>query len=350
MPENGRRQRRKISRRRTARYKRPRGQLARGSGGECFRLDQGYQCGYQSRRDTGPFGGPYWRRARQRWPVALIRMTFPAPGVRPITRSAAPRLLAGLLTAWIGAWLDGRAASDDLLTSTQGSNEPHTVRGLPDESGPVPLARALSLLRRCAPADVSLLLPVPGDPDGLAGAALTAALAAGEAVAVQPLDAQLPGWLLIPAIEIRGSALEPLVNVEWQLSPLAGRLPTGITSPTRLREAEHALSESVSAAVTVIAEIGQVGQLSPEIVAAITDLRKRSGLKLPLPPGSPADAIRVLTTAQRLEVVVSLAAAEQPLSAAADARRAAALREVARAVRDAYRLAFAACAAGDDRR
>ena len=54
----------------------------------------------------------------------------------------------------------------------------------------------------------------------------------------------------------------------------------------------------------------------------------------------------MLTTAQRLEAVVELAAGEQPLSAAADARRADALREVSRAVRDAFRLAFAACAAG----
>jgi hypothetical protein len=277
-------------------------------------------------------------------------MTFPAPGTRPITRPAAPRLLGGLLTAWIGAWLSGRAASDDLLASVQGTNEPHRVSGLPDESDAVPLARALPLLRRCAPAEVSLRLPVPGDPDGLAGEVLTAALAVGEAVAVQPADPATPGWLLVPSIEVRGSALEPLINVEWHLWPLERRLSGGVTGSSRLREAEQALSESVSAAVTVIAEIGQVGQLSPEIVAAITDLRKRSGLKLPLPPDSPADAIRVLTTAQRLEAVISLAAAEQPLSAAADARRAAALRDVARAVRDAFRLAFAACAAGDERR
>ncbi len=107
------------------------------------------------------------------------------------------------------------------------------------------------------------------------------------------------------------------------------------------------LSESVTAAASVIAEIGQVGKLSPEIVAAIAELRKRSGLKLPLPAGSPLEAMRVLTTAQRLEAVVELAANEQPLSAASDARRAAALREVSRAVRDAFRLAFGACAAGD---
>lgn len=274
-------------------------------------------------------------------------MTFPTPGLRPSTRPQAPHLLGGLLAAWLGAWLDGRAASDDLLAGAQGGDEPHTVRGLPDENGPVPLARVLPLLRRCAPAEVSLRLPIPGDPDGLTGAALTAALRSGEAVAVQPRDLALPGWLLTPEIDVRGSTLEPLVTVEWELIPIAGRLAGSPASATRLREAEYSLSASVSAAVAVIAEIGQVGKLSPEIVGAIQSLRKRSGLKLPLPPGSPGDAVRVLTTAQRLEAVVELAAAEQPLSAAADARRMSALREVSRAVRDAFRLAFAACAAGN---
>ena len=253
------------------------------------------------------------------------------------------------MVAWLGAWLDGRAASDDLLASTQGPDEPHTVRGLPDEPGAVPLARVLPLLRRCAPAEVTLRLPVPGDPDGLSGVPLTAALRAGEAVVVQPHDPQAHGWLLVPEIEVRGSVLEPLVTVEWTVTPLIGRLIASPASATRLREAEVSLSESVSAAAAVIAEIGQVGRLSPEIVTAIQALRKRSGLKLPLPPGAPPEAIRVLTTAQRLEAVVELAAAEQPLSAAADARRSAALREVARAVRDAFRLAFAACAAGPQR-
>ena len=282
-------------------------------------------------------------------------MISPTPGVRPVARSERPYLLSGLLTAWLGAWLDNRCASDDLLTSAQGPDEPHTVRGLPDESGPVPLSRAFPLLRRCAPADVSLRLPIPGEPDGLSGAALQAASRGGEAVAVVPRTPGAgPGWLLAPSISIQGSAYEPIVYVEWELVPLAAAPPAAITGTTTLREAEFALSESVSAAAAVIAEIGQVGELSPEIIAAITQLRKKSGLKLPLPSGSPPEAIRVLTTAQRLEAVVELAAQERPaipggwtaLSAASDTRRVEALREVSRAVRDGFRFAFGACASG----
>ena len=276
-------------------------------------------------------------------------MTFPTPGVRPVTRSSTPHLLCGLLTAWLGAWLDGRTASDDLLTSTQGPDEPHSIFGLPEESGAVPLSRALPVLRRSAPATVTLRLPVAGDPDGLTGAALIAALRGGEAVAVVPHDVRQQAWLLVPDIEIRGSSFEPLVYVEWQLLPLEASRARGPDAATGLRAAEHALAESVTQAASVIAEIGQVGQLSPQIVAAIQELRKRSGLKLPLPAGSPPEAIRVLTTAQRLEAVIELAAAEQPLSAAADARRMAALREVSRAVRDAFRQAFGACATGTAR-
>jgi hypothetical protein len=251
------------------------------------------------------------------------------------------------MAAWLGAWLGGRAASDDLLSGAQRGDAPHTVRGLPDEPGPVPLSRVLPLLRRAAPADVSLRLPVPGDPDGLSGVILAKALRAEEAVAIQPHDPTGHGWLLVPEVEVRGSTIEPLVTVEWELLPITGQLAGSLASAATLREAERVLSESVTAAAEVIAEIGQVGRLSPEIVAAIQSLRKRSGLKLPLPPGSPPEAIRVLTTAQRLEAVVELAAGEQPLSAAADARRMEALREVSRAVRDAFRLAFAACSAGD---
>jgi hypothetical protein len=274
-------------------------------------------------------------------------MTYPTPGVRPATRLQQPRLLGGLLTAWLGAWLDGRAAADDLLAAVQGRDEPHTVRGLPDEPDSAAFARVFPLLRRCAPADVTLRLPVPGDADGLSGAALAAALRGGQAVAVQPKAPELPGFLLIPDVDVRGTSLETLVTVEWSLLELPDRLGTSATSVTTLGEAQLALSESVSSAASVIAEIGQVGQLSPEIVTAIQALRKRSGLKLPLPPHSPVDAIKVLTTAQRLEAVVELAAGEQPLSAAADARRTSALREVDRAVRDAFRLAFGSCAIGE---
>jgi hypothetical protein len=62
--------------------------------------------------------------------------------------------------------------------------------------------------------------------------------------------------------------------------------------------------------------------------------------------GSPADAVRVLVTAERLATVVRLATGNQPVTAVGDARRGQALREVATAIRWTRRLAYTACAAG----
>ena len=56
---------------------------------------------------------------------------------------------------------------------------------------------------------------------------LARALRAGEAVAVQPQDPAGHGWLLTPEVDVRGSSLEPLVTVEWELCPIPGRLTGG---------------------------------------------------------------------------------------------------------------------------
>ncbi len=309
---------------------RPRGPLARGSGETTgpatYKATSrpaapvAYHHAACSQQPQQPRAHAYPR------PVALNGMTYPTPHIQPATRPPAPLLLGGLMTAWLGAWLGGRAASDDLLTGAQRGDAPHTVRGIPDEPGSVPLSRVLPLLRRVAPADVSLRLPVPGDPDGLSGVMLARALRCGEAVAVQPAAADDPhahGWLLIPETDVRGSSLEPLVTVEWELMPIAG--------PSQRQPGERRHPAAGSGARAVRERERQPPRSSPRSARSggsarrssrpSRRLRKRSGLKLPLPPGSPPDAIRVLTTAQRLEAVVELAAGEQPLSAAADARR-----------------------------
>src|ERR1700712_5915878 len=90
-------------------------------------------------------------------------------------RGSAARSPGGLLTAWLGAWLTGRTAADNLLAAVQGPDLPHTVDGLPDEGDGAPLARMLGHVRSCGPARVELRLPVPGDPDGLPAGILAAA-------------------------------------------------------------------------------------------------------------------------------------------------------------------------------
>jgi len=271
---------------------------------------------------------------------------------QPSTDAARGRLTGlpgspgGLLAAWLGAWLAGRVSSDDMLAAVQVGDAPHRVVGLDGEAGPVPFARVLPHVRRLGPAAVQLRMPVPGDVDGLSGPLLAAALEAGEVVVISPHDPRRTGLVLLPRRDVRGSAIEPLVTVAWEARPSDARPGHGPGAPSGLREAERGLAAAVAEAAATLVDIGQVSRLSPQAQAAIRALRDRQGAPLGLPAGSPPEAVRVLTTAERLAAVVELAVDNQPLSAAADARRAAALRQVATAVRHARRYAYTACADG----
>lgn len=250
------------------------------------------------------------------------------------------------MTAWLGAWLSGRTTADDLLSAVQGTDLPHSVDGLPDEPDGAPLVRLLAAVRACGPSTIELRLPVAGDADGLGPDVLPASLEAGEAVVVTPADVTRPGLVLVPRPDVRGSEIEPVVGVRWLALFPSSRVADGPAAPTRLREAELLLDQAVSDAIGVLLSVGQVDQLSPEILEAIQALRSRRGSDLRLPPGSPSDAVRVLVSAERLGTVVRLATGDQPLSASGDARRGQALREVATAIRWTRRLAYTACAAG----
>lgn len=261
-------------------------------------------------------------------------------------RGSTVRSPGGVLTAWLGAWLQGRTSADDLLAAVQTTDLPQSVDGLPDDADGAPLVRMLAAVRACGPSSIELRLPVPGDADGLGPDVLPAALDAGEAVVVTPTDVTRPGLVLVPRPDLRGSELEPVVGVRWLAVVPARRVACGPAAPTRLREAELLLDQALSDAIGVLLASGQVDQLSPDVLEAIKALRSRRGTNLHLPPGSPADAVRVLVTAERLAAVVRLATGDQPLTASGDARRGQALREVATAIRWTRRLAYTACAAG----
>src|SRR3954471_9131572 len=179
-------------------------------------------------------------------------------------RGSAVRSPGGVLTAWLGAWLQGRTTADDLLSAVQGRDLPHSVDGLPDEPDGAPLVRMLAAVRGCGPATVELRLPVAGDADGLGPDVLPAALDAGEAVVVTPSDVTRASLVLIPRLDVRGSEAEPLVGVRWRALAPAGRVADGPAAPTRLREAELLLDDAVADAIGVLLDIGQVDQLSPE--------------------------------------------------------------------------------------
>ncbi|HSP37431.1 MAG TPA: hypothetical protein VLR26_06735 [Frankiaceae bacterium] len=261
-------------------------------------------------------------------------------------RSSTVRSPGGVLTAWLGAWLQNRTTADDLLAVVGNSDLPPAVDGLPDEPDGAPLVRLLAAVRACGPSTVELRLPVAGDADGLGPDVLPTALEAGEAVVVTPADVTRPGLVLVPRPDVRGSEIEPVIGVRWLAVVPARRVADGPAAPTRLREAEILLDGALTEAIAVLLASGQVDQLSPEALEAIQELRRRRATDLRLPTGSPPDAVRVLVTAERLGAVVRLAAGGRPLSSAGDARRAEALREVATAIRWTRRLAYTACAAG----
>ncbi len=261
-------------------------------------------------------------------------------------RGSSVRSPGGLLTAWLGAWLQGRTTADDVLAAVETRHLPQTVDGLPGEQDGAPLVRLLAAVRACGSSTVELRLPVAGDADGLAPDVLPAALDAGEAVVVTPTDVTRAGLVLVPRPDVRGSEAEPLIGVRWLALAPARRVADGPAAPTRLREAELLLDDAVSDATGVLLDVGQVDQLSPEILDAIAALRRRRAPDLRLPPGSPSDAVRILVTAERLATVVRLATGDSPVTASGDARRGQALREVATAIRWTRRLAYTACAAG----
>src|ERR1700712_4902081 len=95
-------------------------------------------------------------------------------------RGSSVRSPGGVLTAWLGAFLGGRASGDDLLDAVQYTDLPQLVDGLPGEEA-APLVHVLAAVRRCAPATVELRAPVAGDADGLGPDVLPPALEAGAA-------------------------------------------------------------------------------------------------------------------------------------------------------------------------
>ncbi|MGI8867554.1 MAG: hypothetical protein ACR2F6_01550 [Mycobacteriales bacterium] len=255
---------------------------------------------------------------------------------------------AGLLVAWAGAWIAGRAAYDDVLTNVTGNDEPHRVVGLPGaaaderrvEPDPiavadpsVPLGWLLPELRRhggCA-----LVLPAPGDPRGVPpGDFGAAALTAGEGVVVGAGDA---GLGLVPSVTRHGSDIgSGTVFVRWDCFPIDG-LPL---DPLGVPEAEHDLADALRSAAAELAEL-DVASWRPESAAAVAGVRRAAGPSLPA--GHDQRAIRLLAQADRLAAVLDLADADAPggaVTAAEALARSEALRPLGRAVRRARLAAY----------
>jgi hypothetical protein len=239
---------------------------------------------------------------------------------------------SGLLAVWGTAFLTGRAGYDDALERVAG-DEVHRVSGLPDAGeAEVPLGWALTAWRDRGAQALRLVLPVPGDPRGLPapGGFADAAMAAGQGV--------LGGGLgLVPAVTRHGSAAgSATYSVSWQAFP---DLPEPAVDAPQVTEAEYELTEALREATSALRGADAMSW-RPEVTADIASLRRAAGPALP--PGHPQRAVRLLAQADRLAALLELAEADGtgPLTAAAAESRAAALRPLWKAVRQARLAAY----------
>ena len=233
---------------------------------------------------------------------------------------------AGRFAAWTTAWLGGRTSYDEALDALLGDRV-HTVAGLPDTDGAVPLGRALTTLRGLGERRFRLVLPVPGDVRGLPRLPGRGPLAleAGQAAVGDRLT-------LVPG------AVGPDV-IAWTAFALDGSPPPPPVEGT-LRAVSGALDLAVTGAARTLAGL-DVARWNPEVPGLLAGLSKATA------PGLPHDhdplALSVLGRAQRLAAVLDLATADAPGAAVNHAQAAArdsALRPLADAVRDAVTAAF----------
>ncbi|MGH3449881.1 MAG: hypothetical protein ACRDQW_03975 [Haloechinothrix sp.] len=239
---------------------------------------------------------------------------------------------------WSSAWLQGRAAPDDVLDALQVWGESQEVAaaddavaeiiGLPAAGAPaVPPAQLLAALRRLKASEARLVLPAAGDARGLGGASTfaAAALSAGEAA-------------LFPDA---GVGVVPNSPAEGVLRWTVHRLEHGNADEhIGIGDAEHSLVEAVRTSAGILTELN-VARDRPD---AHRELRAhlKATPRLDWPDGMPGRALRVLQRADEVAAIAALAAADDPggaLSASAAMHRAQALRPLAAAVRDARRAA-----------
>ncbi|RBY97769.1 hypothetical protein DQ237_02310 [Blastococcus sp. TF02-8] len=235
---------------------------------------------------------------------------------------------AGRFAVWATAWLTGRTAYDDALDGITGHSA-HRVVGLAGSDGAIPLGEALSALRGLGEKRLRLVLPAPGDVRGLPAVPGLAPLAleAGQA-AVGDRVALVPEQL--------GSAV-----LQWTAFGLDDVPPPPPPVEGTLRAASGALDLAVTDAARTLAEL-DLARWHPEVPTLL------AGLARPRPaPGLPDDhdplALSVLGRALRLAAVLDLAATDAPGAAvnhAQAARRDAALRPLAGAVREAVTAAY----------
>lgn len=210
---------------------------------------------------------------------ALRREVGAGTGRADLTESA-------VLALWVSAWLRGEVSLDDARDAVVGPDAAHDVV---DGAGAfAPFILALGAWRNAGATGVSLALPAPGDPLGLAGppAFNAEALEAAQAAVVAGA-----GVGLVPA---RAGA-----GVVWRTLPAAP-----VPQTEGVPEAEHQLRRALSAAADRLVDL-DVARWRPEVADELMDLR--SPIQLPVPPGTPGRVQALLALAVRCRRIAALA-------------------------------------------
>ncbi|MBB4677667.1 hypothetical protein HNR67_003785 [Crossiella cryophila] len=238
------------------------------------------------------------------------------------------------MAVWTSAWLNGSAASDDVLDALLAWGELQEVSAgdehaaerfdlpLPGDR-PVGPALLLACLRRSGASAGALVLPAPGDVRGLGGPGPfgVAALRAGEAVV---LPSAAVG--LVPEEVAEGV-------VRWSVFALA---TPPVLEYVGIGEAEHGMAEAVRAAAATLVSL-DVARHRPGVRTEI-DAALRARPRTPWPPGMPGRALRVLERAAEVAAIVRAAMSDPDggaVSASAARARTAALKPLSDAVRSA---------------
>jgi hypothetical protein len=235
---------------------------------------------------------------------------------------------------WSSAWLNGAAASDDVLDALLAWGEAHDVvaaDAAAAEAFALPLAfnraatpvQLLMALRSQGAKSMRLVLPVPGDVRGLGGGGpfAEAALRAGDAVVLPEL-----GFGLVP---------QPIAEglVRWTVFSL-----TSAATPeyVGLGDAEHGLTDAIRNSAGALQAL-DVASDRPGVRAELS-AHLRSRPDVDWPAGTPGRALRVLQRAEEIAAILVIASSDDPggaLSASASSLRAEALRPLSDAVRTA---------------
>ncbi len=235
---------------------------------------------------------------------------------------------------WASAWLNGAAASDDVLDALLVWGEAHDVVAADApaaEAFDLPLAfnraatpvQLLLALRSQGAKSMHLLLPVPGDVRGLGGGGpfTDTALRVGEAAVMPDL-----GFGLVPEAIAEGL-------MRWTVYSVPN---AGVLEYRPLGEAEHGLTDAIRASAGALQTL-DVASDRPGVRAELS-ARLRSTTDPPWPAGMPGRSLRVLQRSEEIAAILAIAQSDEPggaLSASAANRRAEALRPLTEAIRNA---------------